>query len=207
MVPIKLSFKVKKIKKLFTKDSFFFLNTFSILNLFLKKPLKLLFYIFIFKFFVNMKARNILFVLKKKLKSYFFLFFKENRMVLSISLGSILRFFRLQEKWLKKSKKGFVLYLNTVKKFVTRYRRLVFSRSVFINFVDSNLIYFLTRLSFLFKNRIKLFLNFNTFNKTKKCKKLKSIKKRILKKKMEVFLKDWKLINRSKVPHLNLYKV
>ena len=111
-------------------------------------------------------------------------------MILSISLGSILRFFRIQEKWLKKSKKGFILYLNIAKKFVNKYKNLEFLKSFFINFIDSYLIYFFTRLTFIFKHKIKLFFNFNTFNKQKKIKKLKSIKKRIFKKKMEIFFKD-----------------
>ena len=104
-----------------------------------------------------------------------------------ISVGTMLKFFNFEKKYLRRSKKGFNIFINTFKKFFNKisYENVNLS----INFLDFNFLLIKKNLfRGIFLNNFFLFklnLPFNTF----KYKKFKSIKRRLKKK----FLKRYVL--------------
>lgn len=141
-------------------------------------------------------------MLKKKKSKYVLTIIKEGKLLLSISSGTILRYLKVEGKCVKKTKKGFLSYINIFKKVFFRFLGSKFRKIVHLNFFDFYLLYFFKKLNFLFEKADKVLLNLNVNNTSKYFKKIRGIKKRIVKKRIKLFLKDWRSISGKQVKML-----
>lgn len=172
------------------KYAIYFNNIFEIKN-FYNKNIKLLYYYYFFeKSFIFNKffsKNNYYISLNKKKNHYYICIIKNNLLYSYISVGTMLKFFNFNKKYLRRSKKGFNIFINTFKKFFFKIQYENINLSV--NFLDFN--FFLIKKNF-FKgislNNFFLF-KFNTPFNLFKYKKYKNIKKRLKKK----FLKRYTL--------------
>jgi hypothetical protein len=165
-------------------------NIFELKN-FYNSNIKLLYYYYYFeKTFIynsNFNKNNYYISLNKKKNHYYISIIKNNTLHSYISVGTMLKFFNFEKKYLRRSKKGFNIFINTFKKFFNKisYENVNLS----INFLDFNFLLIKKNLfRGIFLNNFFLFklnLPFNTF----KYKKFKSIKRRLKKK----FLKRYVL--------------
>ena len=165
-------------------------NIFELKN-FYNSNIKLLYYYYYFeKTFIynsNFNKKNYYISLNKKKNHYYISIIKNNTLHSYISVGTMLKFFNFEKKYLRRSKKGFNIFINTFKKFFNKisYENVNLS----INFLDFNFLLIKKNLfRGIFLNNFFLFklnLPFNTF----KYKKFKSIKRRLKKK----FLKRYVL--------------
>ncbi len=203
----RLSFLKKTQKKTQTYSLFFFkffLKLFFF-KLFFFKLLKINIYLNYFKFSIQkklyIKKNYLLIILKKKKTSYILSSFFQKNMIISITLGCILKFFWIEKKSMKRKKKSFLLYINIFINFLKNFKKKNLERIIFINFFNFYLIFFWKKFKFLLKKDVKLFLNFNTHKKIL-IKKTKSIKKRLTKKNLKIFLSDWNSIKFNKIKEL-----
>ena len=101
-----------------------------------------------------------------------------NKAVFSFSIGILVKYLKLTQKSLRRSKKGFLLYLNFI---FNVFKKFNFTNTItIINFFDNKLIYFKKRFNnshfnkyYFIKIKYNCILNF---------KKHKSIKRRLTKK-------------------------
>lgn len=128
---------------------------------------------------------NYYIILNKKKNHYYMNAIKNNELSFNVSLGTMLVYFEIEKKCLRRSNKGFIIFMNTFKQFFKKnnYENI----NILVNFIDQNFIIFK---KYFFRN-IKLnglfFFNFNVPFHTIKFKKHKNIKKRLKKK----FLKKY----------------
>ena len=184
----------------FSKSFFYFIRVLFFFKFFWRKFIKLTLYILFFKFKVFKslnKKKNILITVKKKKKSYILSSYFNTKLFLSTSIGCILKYFRIKQKFIKHQKKGFLLFMNAFKKIFFKFKYKYFNKSIFINFFNFYLIFFWKKFKFLInkQKQIKLFFNFNTHSSLIHIKKAKGIKRRATKKNFKNFLTDWGLIN------------
>jgi hypothetical protein len=129
---------------------------------------------------------NYYIILNKKKNHYFISIIKNNLLISSISLGTMLIYFRFTKKCLRRSQKGFTIFINTFRQFFkdNDYESL----NLLINFVDQNFVIFK---KYFFKN-IKLnnlfLFNLNIPFNIIKYKKYKNIKRRLKKKFLKRYL-------------------
>ena len=180
---------LKKIKFNLKYNSYMY-NIFE-LKKFYNLNIKLLYYYYYFEKTIsynsNFSKNNYYIALNKKKNHYYICIIKNNTLHSYISVGTMLKFFNFEKKYLRRSKKGFNIFINTFKKFFNKinYENVNLS----INFLDFN--FLLLKKNFfrgVFMNNFFLFkLNvpYNGF----KYKKYKNIKKRLKKK----FLKRYVL--------------
>ena len=131
-----------------------------------------------FKKSVLLEKNNLIFLFNKKKWHYSFNLLKHNKTLFFFSVGVVLNFLKILSKSLRRSKKGFSIYLNMIlnifKKFVS------YNTTVLLNFFDNKLIFFKKRLNnYQFNNMLLIRLPTNVY---KKFKKHKSIKRRLTKK-------------------------
>lgn len=124
-------------------------------------------------------------ILNKKKNHYYINIIKNNFLISSMSVGTMLAYFRFKKKCLRRSKKGFFIFLNTFKQFFKQnsYENI----NILVNFIDQNFVIFKKN---FFKNLKLTNLFFFSFNKpfhNIKYKKYKNIKRRLKKK----FLKKY----------------
>jgi hypothetical protein len=172
------------------KYNYYISNIFSLKSFYVKN-IKLLYYYYYFEktFLYNKNFyKNTYYIsLNKKKNHYYISIIKNNHLYSYISVGTMLKFFNFNKKYLRRSKKGFNIFLNTFRKFLSK---MSFENiNIAINFIDFN---FLAIKKKFFKglsiNNFFLFkfnLPYNTF----KYKKYKNIKRRLKKK----FLKRYVL--------------
>ena len=180
---------LKKIEFILKYNSYMY-NIFE-LKKFYNLNIKLLYYYYYFEKTIsynsNFSKNNYYIALNKKKNHYYISIIKNNTLHSYISVGTMLKFFNFEKKYLRRSKKGFNIFINTFKKFFNKinYENVNLS----INFLDFN--FLLIKKNFfrgVFMNNFFLFkLNvpYNAF----KYKKYKNIKKRLKKK----FLKRYVL--------------
>ena len=180
---------IKKIKFNF-KTNIYYNNIFSIKN-FINNNIKLLYYYYFFEKSFNFNKfffKNIYYIcLNKKKNHYYISIIKNNLLYSYMGVGTMLKFFNFNKKYLRRSKKGFNIFINTFKKFFFKinYENINLS----LNFLDFN--FFLIKKNF-FKgiNLSNFFLfKFNIPFNLIRYKKYKNIKKRLKKK----FLKRYVL--------------
>ena len=171
------------------KYSSYINNIFELKN-FYNSNIKLLYYYYFEKTFVyntNFSKNNYYISLNKKKNHYYISIIKNNTLHSYISVGTMLKFFNFEKKYLRRSKKGFNIFINTFKKFFNKvnYENVNLS----INFLDFNFLLIKKNLfKGIFLNNFFLFKLNLPFNKFK-YKKFKSIKRRLKKK----FLKRYVL--------------
>ena len=183
-----------------------------IFKIFWKKHIKVNAYFNYFKnFFKQYKTdkstptQNILFILKRKKSSYILTILKKGKLVLSITSGTILKYLKIENKCMKRTKKGFLSYMNIFKKSFFRFNGSTLNKTVHVNFFNFYLLYFFKKFKFLFLKNTKVMLNLNVDNTNKYFKKIRGIKKRIVKRKIKLYLKDWSTIT-TKKNYLNKFK-
>ena len=139
-----------------------------------------IYYNFLNKFVSNYKPQNnFIFLFNKHKWHYSFNFLKNFKTITFFSLGSILKYLNIDEKCLRRTKKGFLIYLNII---FNVFKKLnIFQLNILINFFDSKLIYFKKRFS-KYTNLEMFFNKVSFFNFNFKFKKHKSIKRRLTKK-------------------------
>ncbi len=206
MVSLNFLKKKNKVKTPVSNFLFSFLKIIFLFKFFWKKNIKFTLYL---KFLGavtaperSIRRKNVIFILKKKKNAFILSILQDGKLTISTSLGSILRFLKVGGKSAKRSKKGFLVFLNTFKKLFTNYRQQLFMRNIFINFFDFYLLLFFKKLRFLFNSGNRLILNLNLKTQTKYFKKTRGIKRRITKNKIKMFLSDWKLI-KAQAPLIN----
>lgn len=116
-------------------------------------------------------------------------------MLITTTLGSIIAYYAAGKRSVKKSKKGFLLYLATFKKILLKKTTSSTNqqkfKNIFINFFDNNLLVFFNKFGFIFDGGNKIFFNLNLNNSLKSFKKNKCIKRRVLKRKLLLARRDW----------------
>lgn len=188
----------------FSKKIFFFLTTVFFFKFFWKNFLKLHLYLILFKLytirFCHKIKKHVLIIFKKKKKSYILSIFLKKGLLITITIGSVLKYFKIVSKFQKKTKKGFLIFLNIFKKFFLKFKPKFFYKNVVINFYNFYLIFFWKKFKFLFEKRqnSKIFFNFNTNTTLTRVKKNKGIKKRLNKKYLNKFLLNWSSIKFDK---------
>ncbi len=190
--PLKLNFKnLYFLKEVNLKKTIFNLN-YNIIsyNIFFNKNLydkniKLLYY---YRTIVNnninynnTNIKNTYYIILNKKKNHYYLnILENNKLYCYLTVGTMLQFFNLTKKCLRRSKKGFNMLINCFKKFFNYFN--VNNINLILNFLDFNFI--LLKKNF-FKN-IKLndlfFLKLNNSFNFFKFKKYKNIRKRLKKK-------------------------
>jgi hypothetical protein len=108
---------------------------------------------------------------------------KKDQTVFFFSIGIALNFLKIITKCLRRSKKGFSIYLNMILNVLKKFN--LNKTTVLLNFFDSKLIFFKKRLNmFNFNNILLIRLPTNVYTKFKKHK---SIKRRLTKKFLKKF--------------------
>ncbi len=151
--------------------------------------------------------KNIMFLLNKKKSSFIFTLLFNKKLLISISIGTMLKFLKVDSRSIKKTKKGFLAYVSLVKKIFLKFSNKHYAKNVFINFFDFYLLYFYKKFKFIFEKKARVFFNLNLNTKQKYFKKVKGIKKRLLKKKLKIFLQDWKILKNNKVSTIQKFKI
>jgi hypothetical protein len=134
----------------------------------------------------NLIVDNYYIILNKKKNHYYMNVIKNKSLIFSVSLGTMLIYFKFTKKCLRRSQKGFNIFSNTFKQFFKdhSYENI----NLLINFIDQNFVIFK---KYFFRN-IKLnnlfFFNFNIPFNNIKYKKYKNIKKRLKKKFLKRYL-------------------
>ena len=180
---------IKKIE--FNYKSFIYYSNIFKVKKFYNNNIKLLYYYYFFEKSFNFNKfffkNNYYISLNKNKNHYYISIIKNNLLYSYLSVGTMLKFFSFNKKYLRRSKKGFNIFLNTFKKFFFKIQHENINLS--INFLDFN--FFLIKKNF-FKgiNLSNFFLfKFNIPYNMFKYKKYKNIKKRLKKK----FLKRYTL--------------
>ena len=136
---------------------------------------------------VDFDKNNYYISLNKKKNHYHISIIKNNNLHSYVSVGTMLQFFNLDKKYLRRSKKGFTIFINTFRKFFNKvnFENVNFS----INFIDFN--FLLVKKNIFKKTPLNNFFLFklNLPHNIFKYKKHKNIKKRLKKK----FLKRYVL--------------
>ena len=187
---------------MFLNKDFLFFKAIFTFKLFWKNNIKYKFYFLYINYLsnkYNSYSSNILYKLNKVKSSYTLTVIYKSRLILSISLGTILKYLSITTKSVKRSKKGFLTFLNIFKNIFLRFKLVKANKLLHLNFFDFYLLFFFKKLNFIFYNNIKLLINLNVNTNYKYFKKIRGIKKRITKKKLNFFLKDWTLINNKKL--------
>ena len=124
---------VRSVKK-FSKVDFLFISTIFLHKFFWRKSIKLIMYIIFFKLHIqkSLKAKkSVLIVLKKKKKTYVLFSYFNSKLILSTSLGILLRHFKIKFKYLKRQKKGFQVLLSSFKRIYSKFKSSIFNKSIF----------------------------------------------------------------------------
>ena len=86
--------------------------------------IKLLYYYYYFEKTIsynsNFSKNNYYIALNKKKNHYYICIIKNNTLHSYISVGTMLKFFNFEKKYLRRSKKGFNIFINTFKKFFNK---------------------------------------------------------------------------------------
>ena len=131
------------------------------------------------RFSKKIRKNNFVFIVNKKKWHYSFSLLEGSKTLFFFSLGSILQYLNIEKKSFRRSKKGFLILLNTFlivfKKFKKR------QPSIIINFFDNKLIFFKNKLNKLNPKSFLIFRVTPTSN-YKNFRKHRSIKRRLTKK-------------------------
>lgn len=178
---IQLYSNINKIKKVNVSTFKFFLYNIKVSNIFLYQPI-FVYFNYIFKknqYFDKITKHNYVFMFNRSKWHYSFSLLNNSKTVFFFSLGTLLKYLKIDLKSLRRSKKGFLILLNifltTLKKFIQQ------NVSVFFNFFDHKLIFFKKKINQINFNNYLLF-KISNFNNNINFKKSKSIKKRLTKK-------------------------
>jgi hypothetical protein len=127
----------------------------------------------------KIRRNNFVFIINKKKWHYSFSLVKDGKTLFFFSLGVILQHLDIEKKSFRRSKKGFLILLNTFSAVFRKFMK--YQPCVLINFFDNKLVFFKNKL-----NRLPLhnFLFFKVISSSnhKNFKKYRSIKRRLTKK-------------------------
>lgn len=126
----------------------------------------------------TVERNNFIFLFNKKKWHYSFNLLQHNKTLFFFSVGVVLNFLKILSKSLRRSKKGFSIYLNMVLNILKKF--LSYNTTILLNFFDNKLVFFKKRLNnYRFNNMLFIKLPTNVY---KKFKRHKSIKRRLTKK-------------------------
>ena len=180
----------------YKKKKFFFLNSLFLFNFFFKRFVKFKLYSFFTgsilspKSLIKTNQPNWTFILNKKKQNYSLTLYKQDVLLVTLTLGALVSYYNAGKKSIKKARKGFLLYITTFKKIFNRLSVVNSYKNIFINFFDNNLLIFFKKLAFAYNSTSKLFFNLNLDTTLKSFKKNKCIKRRVLKRKLLVAKRD-----------------
>ena len=136
---------------------------------------------------INSTQNHYFIALNKKKNHYYLSIIENDRLYAYLSVGVMLQFFNFNKKCLRRSKKGFNVFMNCFKKF---FSTLIYAHTnLSLNFIDFNFIMFKKKFFKGVKIHDLFFLKFNTPYNAFTYKKYKNIRKRLKKK----FLKRYTL--------------
>jgi len=188
--PLKNTLDLNFLKNVVFKKSMFYGNIDGDSNIYIYKDFRssnifIAFYYYHFlkkKYEDNnyFKKNNYYIIINKRKNHYRMSVIKNNELMFNISIGTMLVFFNLTRKYLRRSRKGFLIFINVFKEFFKQNNNN--NINILINFIDQNLIIF--KKNFLTSIKLDgLFIfNFNIPFSFIKYKKYKHIKKRLKKK-------------------------
>lgn len=178
---IKNLISIKELKKINTLNLKYFFQTSNLKTFLLSKPF-LSYYNFFFyiKNFNNpFKNHNFILLFNKKKWHYNFNFISANKTLFFFTLGGIIRYLKLEKKCLRRSKKGFLIYLNVILSILKRFPSK--GLTILLNFFDNKTFFFKKRLNkYEFSSTLLIKIPFANYNSS--FKKHKSIKRRLTKK-------------------------
>ena len=173
---------ISDVKKINSLNFKFFSYSMGTKILFLFKPI-FTYYNFFYKkndnFLNSISNGNFIFLFNKKKWHYNFNLLKNNKTLFFFTLGSILKYLKIETKSLRRSKKGFLIYLNVIFNILKRFAK--HRITVLLNFFDNKTFFFRSRLNkYYFSRNLLIKMPFSSYNS--KFKKHKSIKRRLTKK-------------------------
>ena len=134
----------------------------------------------------NLFLENYYIILNKKKNHYFMSVIKNKNLISTISLGTMLVYFKFTKKCLRRSQKGFNIFTNTFREFYKKHNYE--NINILINFIDQNFIIFKKNFFKGIKNNNLYFFKFNLPFNTLNFKKYKNIRRRLKKKFLKKFL-------------------
>lgn len=171
---------LSNVKKTSVESFNFFFNNLPNKPLFLKKTTFIYYNLISLQgFSKKIRRNNFVFIINKKKWHYSFSLVKDGKTLFFFSLGVILQHLDIEKKSFRRSKKGFLILLNTFSAVFRKFMK--YQPCVLINFFDNKLVFFKNKL-----NRLPLhnFLFFKVISSSnhKNFKKYRSIKRRLTKK-------------------------
>jgi hypothetical protein len=177
---------LKKLKKtLFFKFSIknfqyttifkFFKLTFTSLN---QKNFNIIFYFNYIKIFQNLiktSGNIIVRIIKKRNLYYYALIIVDGNLYSVISIGALLKFFEIKEKYKKKDRKAFKLLLQSLTMVYLKFNNLEFNKLITFDFLDYNIYYYFKDIVNIAKKNNFFLIRFNLERQPYRFKKISSI--------------------------------
>jgi len=159
-----------------------------------------------YKFLINSKSKRLLTsknniivrILKKKLY-YYLVLIVNGKVITVVSIGVLLKFFSIKDKFKKKHPKSFNLLITVINNIYSKFHSISKNKILVIDFADKNTFFFIKELKkIVFKSKLFI-LSMGLSYGEYKSKKYKSIKKRQTKDNVELYLKDLKSLNKKNI--------
>jgi len=116
-----------------------------------------------------------------------------------VSIGVLLKFFSIKDKFKKKHPKSFNLLITVINNIYSKFHSISKNKILVIDFADKNTFFFIKELKkIVFKSKLFI-LSMGLSYGEYKSKKYKSIKKRQTKDNVELYLKDLKSLNKKNI--------
>jgi len=186
---------LKKYKRIVVDYEIFYKTILSLYKnkFFLIKFLKLKIYTLFYENILKStkgKKKYLILQLKKKKSKYLIILIINNKIEMMVTLGVLLSYAGQKKKSLKRSAKGFEIFLNAVETIYINFKKGDYVRSLILDFLDKKIFISKKKIIKLFASSNFFFFSFYTNFGKNFYKKYRSIKKNFLKKNVVFFNKD-----------------